>query len=275
MAIISLSGIGLFLTIETIRLKKRVMVIGRTGLTMIGVLMVLIVFVAGCSHMKVTTSPSSSVGPTRVSLPLTNLASSPPESQTKTPATNSSADLVALVAPVVVRVETAGGSGSGVIIGRTGLILTNYHVVIGSTTMKITVMDSSVYDAVVMYEDQQRDLAVVAIVANCVDFPVAMIGSSASITAGDDVATIGYALDLKGQASFSKGTISGIRSVDGNSYIQTDATINPGNSGGPLVNFSGQIIGINTAKLVGSGIEGIGLAIPIDDAKTIIQQALR
>ena len=71
-----------------------------------------------------------------------------------------------------------------------------------------------------------------------------------------------------------KGIVSAIRNIVGSSYIQTDAPINPGNSGGPLVNLKGEIIGINTAKYVGEAVEGIGLAIPIDEAKPFIQNTI-
>ena len=82
---------------------------------------------------------------------------------------------------------------------------------------------------------------------------------------------IGYALGLEGQVSFSAGIISATRDFDSYQYIQTDAAINPGNSGGPLVNLNGEVIGINSAKFVGEDIEGIGLAIPIDEAKEFIE----
>jgi len=84
------------------------------------------------------------------------------------------------------------------------------------------------------------------------------------------VVAIGYALGLEGQVSFSAGIISATRDLDGYEYIQTDAAINPGNSGGPLVNLKGEVIGINSAKYVGLAIEGIGLAIPIDETKEFI-----
>jgi serine protease Do len=251
------------------------MVTNKTSIFKLGLILIPTVLVAACSPLRTTYVPPNFTAPTHTLNLSTNPTSPPTTSPTITTPMYSPAELVALVAPVVVRVETTEGAGSGVIIGRTGLVLTNFHVVYGCTTMKVTVMDSDVYDSILMYTDPGRDLAILAIIANRSDFPVATISSSANVSVGDDVATIGYALNLKGQASFSKGTVSGIRNLDGNSFIQTDATINPGNSGGPLVNSQGQVIGINTAKFVGSGIEGVGLAIPIDEANAIIQQALR
>ena len=86
--------------------------------------------------------------------------------------------------------------------------------------------------------------------------------------------SIGYSLGLEGQVTVSKGIVSAIRNINSSSYIQADAAINPGNSGGPLVNLKGEIIGINTAKYVGVEVEGIGLAIPIDEAKIFIQDTI-
>ena len=91
---------------------------------------------------------------------------------------------------------------------------------------------------------------------------------------GEDVVATGYALGLEGQVTISKGIISAIRYIDDSMYIQTDAAINPGNSGGPLANLEGQVIGINTAKFVGVEVEGIGLAIPVDEAKVFIQETI-
>ena len=91
---------------------------------------------------------------------------------------------------------------------------------------------------------------------------------------GEEVITIGYALGLEGQVTISKGIISAIREIDGDNYIHTDAAINPGNSGGPLVNLRGEIMGINAVKYVGEAVEGIGLAIPIDEVKLFIQNTI-
>jgi S1-C subfamily serine protease len=187
----------------------------------------------------------------------------------------SPSEIVKAVAPVVVRIETPTGSGSGMILSSAGLVLTNAHVTGGASMVKITTSTSETYDGVVMAADKAKDLALVAMIASRTDFPVARLGSSARSAVGDDVATIGYALGLKGDPSFSRGTISAFRSVEGTRYIQTDATINPGNSGGPLVNFRCEVIGINTAKFVGSGVENVGLAIPIDDARLFITIAVK
>jgi len=132
-------------------------------------------------------------------------------------------------------------------------------------------MDEEEYDGVVLRTDEDRDLALLAFIKAPSDIVAVNMGVSADITIGEEVVAIGYALGLEGQVSFSAGIVSAIRDFDGYQYIQTDAAINPGNSGGPLVNLNGEVIGINSAKFVGEAIEGIGLAIPIDEAKEFIE----
>ena len=175
----------------------------------------------------------------------------------------------------MVRIETPEGAGSGVIISRAGYVLTNEHVIAGSTLVKITLMSGEEYDGVVLATDEHWDLAIVGIISDRTDFPKAVLGSSESIIIGDEVVTIGYALGLEGQVTFSKGIVSAMRSDDrGDEYIQTDANVNPGNSGGPLVNLKGEVVGINTWHYYGLRIEGMGFAIPIYEAKPLIQDTI-
>ena len=176
--------------------------------------------------------------------------------------------------PTVVRIETPEGSASGIIISRTGYVLTNNHVVNSAALVKITLMSGEEYDGIVVAREEHRDLAIVGIIADRSDFSEGVLGSSENITVGEEVVAIGYSLGLKGQVTFSKGIVSAVRKINSSSYIQTDAAINPGNSGGSLVNLKGEIIGINTAKYVGEAIEGIGLVIPIDEAKLFIQNTI-
>ncbi len=180
-----------------------------------------------------------------------------------------------LVEPTVVRIETATGSGSGVIISNSGYVLTNNHVVAQGSLAKITLKSGDTFDAIVLARDEKRDLAILAIIGNRTSYPAATLGSSADVSTGEEVVAIGYALGLKGQATLSKGIVSAKRSIDDLNYIQTDAAINPGNSGGPLFNFEGKVVGINTAKYVGGGVESIGLAIPIDEAKSFINNTVK
>ncbi|MGC8775841.1 MAG: S1C family serine protease [Minisyncoccia bacterium] len=169
------------------------------------------------------------------------------------------------------------GSGSGFIISKDGLILTNKHVVF-DTKASYTVLtnDGKKYDAKVLARDPLQDLAILKI--NAENLPVAALGNSDELQLGQTAIAIGNALG-EFRNTVSVGVISGLaRTVtagDGGGYtetiknvIQTDAAINPGNSGGPLVNLKGEVIGINTA--MAQGAENIGFAIPINQAKSVI-----
>ena len=184
-------------------------------------------------------------------------------------------DVIAAVEPTVVRINTSRGSGSGIIINRTGYVLTAEHVVTSVNTANITLVDGTVYSSTIIARNTQRDLAIIRITSTRTDFPEAVLGSSGSTKAGEEAIAIGYALGLEGRPTISKGIVSGFRLEDGLNYIQTDAAINPGNSGGPLFNLKGQVIGINVSKFVSTSVEGVGLAIPIDEAKTLIQNSIR
>jgi serine protease Do len=188
-------------------------------------------------------------------------------------------DIIAAVEPTVVYIEVASQgsyySGSGVIIRSNGYILTNYHVIEDADSIAVQLSDETIYGASVINTDELLDIAVIKINSTRTDFPVATLGSSSSITIGEGVIAMGFPLGLPGQATFTYGIVSAIRNLDGYNWIQTDAAINHGNSGGPLVNLKGEVIGINSAIIRvyppdGSAIEGINLAIPIDDAKYLI-----
>ena len=184
-------------------------------------------------------------------------------------------DVIAAVEPTVVRITTSGGSGSGVIISRTGYVLTAEHVVSNVSSASIMLASGERYGSTIIARDKQRDLAILRIISNRTDFPEAVLGSSGSTRAGEEAIAVGYALGLEGRPTISKGIVSGFRVEDGLNYIQTDAAINPGNSGGPLFNLKGQVIGINVSKFVSTSVEGVGLAIPIDETKTFIQNTVR
>lgn len=191
--------------------------------------------------------------------------------------TYSPAEVVELLEPSVVEIDAAEAGGTGVIISRAGHVLTNEHVIAGSPLVKITLMDGTEYDGIVLATDEHWDLAIIGIISDRADFPEAMLGSSESIIIGDEVVAIGY--PLEGQATFSKGIVSAMRTDEmGDKYIQTDAAINPGNSGGPLVNPKGEVIGINTWKYTWVAewwpAEGMGFAIPIYEAKLLIEETI-
>lgn len=187
--------------------------------------------------------------------------------------------------------STAMAEGSGVIISSDGYILTNNHVINSSETntnsfyslgeaTKITVSlynDDTEYSAKIIGTDQQTDLAIIKIDKS--DLTAAKLGDSDSIQVGEWCMAIGNPLGMA--SSVTAGTISAlnrkITDEDGKNYtlIQTDAAINSGNSGGALVNTNGEVIGINTIKASGTGVEGLGFAIPINSTKSITEDLIK
>ena len=176
--------------------------------------------------------------------------------------------MVKRVRAAVVRIQTGAGSGSGVIFetqGQTGYVITNHHVVEGASLVSVIVNDSTTYRGTVLGVDSVRDLAVVSIC--CGSFRTLSFGNADRLEPGDEVVAIGYALDLSGEASITRGIVSAIRydSLHQSDVIQTDAAINPGNSGGPMLSLSGEILGINTYRIdesnSGRTAEGLGFAI--------------
>lgn len=168
------------------------------------------------------------------------------------------------------------GSGSGVIYSKDGLIATNNHVVEGAQELVVSLPNGSTYTGKVLGTDPNTDLAVVKIEAE-EDLPVAVFGDSDSLMVGEPAIAIGNPLGMEFRGSVTAGVISALnRSLEMGErrfkLIQTDAAINPGNSGGALVNADGEVIGINSAKIAASGVEGIGFAIPINEAKPILEE---
>ena len=197
-------------------------------------------------------------------------ATSPPtQSVTHASTTAGLAEMVDRVKSGVVRVNTAEGVGSGIIIekldGGTGLVLTNYHVVEDSYRIDVLVGDSRTFRARMVGFDQRRDLAVLEMC--CSDFPILELSATAGISAGSEVVAIGYALGLTGDATVTRGIVSAVRYHPGMRawVIQTDASINPGNSGGPLLLPTGEVIGITTflqnQDNQGNPTAGLGFAV--------------
>lgn len=186
--------------------------------------------------------------------------------------------------------NTSTATGSGIIISEDGYILTNNHVVSagsGSSSayyqvsdavaVKVTLYnDDTVYDAKIVGKDDQTDLAVIKIEKD--GLKKAELGNSDSVRVGEFVMAVGCPLGLNITAT--SGIVSAVNrdvtTSDGGKYnvIQTDAAINSGNSGGALVNSKGEVIGINTLKLSGTGVEGIGFAIPISSTTNIVSQLM-
>ena len=170
---------------------------------------------------------------------------------------------------------TSAAAGSGFILTQDGYILTNYHVVEGSNSIKVTTYDGTSYDAQLIGYDESNDIAVLKIDAS--DLTPVVLGDSDTLNVGDSVVAIGNPL---GELTFSmsQGIVSCVNraiNVEGTPFnmIQVDASINPGNSGGPLMNLYGEVVGIVSAKYStysSTTVEGLGFAIPIDDVKSII-----
>ena len=180
-------------------------------------------------------------------------------------------------------------SGSGIIVGENDielLIVTNNHVISDSTDLKVQFIDGSIADAKVKGTDANMDLAVIAVSMDSLEnttisnISIAVLGDSENLKVGEPAIAIGNALGY-GQ-SVTTGVISALNrqiemSEDGSTsgtLIQTDAAINPGNSGGALLNVKGEVVGINSNKIGGSTIEGMGYAIPISNAKPIIEELM-
>lgn len=184
--------------------------------------------------------------------------------------------------------NTATAEGSGIIISEDGYILTNNHIIntssnssyyeVGKANKVVVTLfnDETEYEASIVGTDEETDLAVLKI--NKTGLTAAELGDSSSVQVGEFAMAIGNPLGM--QSSVSSGMVSAVNrkvTSDGKTYtlIQTDAAINSGNSGGALANSKGQIIGINTLKMSGSGIEGMGFAIPINLAKPIYEQLIQ
>ncbi len=175
----------------------------------------------------------------------------------------------------------ATGVGSGIVVAANGLILTNNHVVEGARTLTVTTASGQELTATVVATDQNKDMAIIRATGG--DLTPATIGDSSQIEVGQTVLAIGSPLG-EFTETVTRGIVSALdRSItvsdqgtgtqeDLSGLIQTDAAINPGNSGGPLINDSGQIVGMNTA--VSRAAEGIGFAIPINAAKSLIERVV-
>jgi serine protease Do len=172
------------------------------------------------------------------------------------------------------------GSGSGFIIdAKNGYIVTNNHVIAGAEKLIVSLADGRNLDAKLVGGDERTDLAVVQI-ADTKDLVATQLGDSSKLQVGEPVVAIGNPGGQEFARSVTTGVVSAtnrILNIPGEAsfnLIQTDAAINPGNSGGPLVNYQGQVIGINSAKNQEPGFEGMGFAIPISDALPTIKQLI-
>jgi S1-C subfamily serine protease len=247
-----------------------------------------------------TTQTASPAGPTATPLSTSVTTAAPaggtqPEPGKVIPSTLNTVEIVKLLRPSVVHVQTelaapatpfapraqpATGVGTGSIVDGQGRILTNNHVVEAAQKITVALDDGRTFTARLIGADPLSDLAVIKIDAD--NLTPVRLGDSDALQVGEDVVAIGFALDLEGGASVTKGVVSALeRSVgDLEGLIQTDTDINPGNSGGPLVNSRGEVVGVNTLALRGSRTgggpeaQGINFAISINQAKAIMQSLI-
>jgi S1-C subfamily serine protease len=179
--------------------------------------------------------------------------------------------------PQLPREERLRGQGSGFLIDKSGVILTNSHVINGADKVTVTLKDGRIFEGKVRGFDEVTDLAVVKI--NGTDLPIAPLGDSDAIAVGEWAIAVGNPLGLDNTVTL--GIVSTLKRSSAQvgipdkrlDFIQTDAAINPGNSGGPLLNDRGEVIGINTA--IRADAMGIGFAIPINKVKSIKDQLAR
>lgn len=183
---------------------------------------------------------------------------------------------------------TASGSGSGVVYrvdGKTAYIITNAHVVSGTTDVQVVFSNKESVNATIVGSDTYSDIAVLKLTADF-DMTAIKCGDSSLLDQGETVLAIGSPLGIEYAGTVTQGIVSGIDrtvSVDLNddgqedwdmNVIQTDAAINPGNSGGALVNMAGELVGITSMKLSNTSVEGMGFALPINDVITSVEQII-
>lgn len=225
-------------------------------------------------------------GNPEVNVPEIDLHDIPKEETFSTDGKLSATDIYKIVSPSVVGVVQyqyskslePAGSGSGIILSDDGYIVTNAHVIDDAEAVKIVLYNEEEYEAKVIGYDTQTDIAVLKIDAH--NLVEAEFGDSSQLEIGETVYALGNPGGLSLQSSFTDGMVSGLNRIISTessyymSVIQTSAAINPGNSGGALINEYGQVIGITSAKIITDNYEGIGFAIPSQNAKPIIEDII-
>jgi len=185
------------------------------------------------------------------------------------------------VVSISCKLDSSSASGTGVVLSSDGYILTNSHVVAGAQQVEVLFSQGQVLPATLVGSDTVSDLAVLHVQAT--DLSAAQFGDSSALRVGDAVAAIGDPLGVELRGTMTNGIVSAINrdlTISGRrmTLIQTNAALNSGNSGGPLLNCFGQVVGINTMKIgdytYGSGVEGLGFAIPSTTVKEIVDQLL-
>ena len=176
-------------------------------------------------------------------------------------------DIVAKALPAVVVVETSAGRGSAFFVDRDRL-LTNHHVIVGQSYVKLRLSDNTVLDARIIATSADYDLAVLKLMQPGPDRAFLTLGTVQDVRQGQEVLAIGTPLGVF-QNTVTRGIVSSLRQLDKVLVLQTDTALNPGNSGGPLIDHAGQVIGINTLAFRGS--QGLNFAVAIDHAKALME----
>jgi len=256
------------------------------------VIIVFLLVASGCQFIPIYTStPSTTTPPATTAVTPINPGWTPPSTDGQELALPSIADVVALVKPSVVAINTEltsydifnrpftqQAAGSGWIIDEDGLIVTNNHVVENADSVTVTLADGRTFTAETVRTDTISDLAIVKV--NASNLPAAKVGNSDALLVGDWVVSIGNSLGMGISATSGIVSATGV-SLDVSAgqtqddLIQTDAAINPGNSGGPLVNMAGEVIGITSVKIAQVGVEGMGYAISSNTATPIVEQLVQ
>jgi serine protease Do len=254
------------------------------------VIVVFLLGTIGCPLPSIVTTPPTTTPTAPTAAPI-DPGWMPPSSNGQASVLPSIADVVALVKPSVVAINTEytsydifnrpftqQGAGSGWVIDEDGLIVTNNHVVEEADSVTVILADGRTFTAQTVLTDWLSDLAVVKV--NASNLPAARVGNSDALRVGDWVVAIGNSLGMgisatKGIVSAKGVSISVSEGQTLDDLVQTDAAINPGNSGGPLVNMAGEVIGINSVKIAQVGVEGMGYAISSNTARPIIQQLVQ
>lgn len=176
---------------------------------------------------------------------------------------NSYGDMVKNVVNSCLTIKTNFGHGSGFLISDKGYIVTNNHVISGADKITVVFDNGFSFDATLVRKDADRDVALLKISGS--GFKALPVNTKGEVETGAEVAAVGTPAKVELGQTVTKGIISGSREIEGKTYIQTDVAVNSGNSGGPLINASGEVIGVVVSKIFGKNVEGLAFAIPISE----------
>lgn len=173
-------------------------------------------------------------------------------------------DMLSALVKGVVTIETSDGHGSGFLLTHDGHVLTNAHVVGDDAKVKVRFQQGFTLEGVV--EKVNRDFDVALVKTPGEDLPALTLGVDTALQLGEELFAIGTPLDKELGQTVTRGIMSGMRTFEGRTFLQTDVPINPGNSGGPLIDETGKVVGVATLKISDGGVQGIGFGVPISKA---------